>query len=731
MHLEPIVTEIERLYVRGYKNLDDVELPWSRTMVLFGANGAGKTNLLECLAMLFGTKRTLELVSERATPILPGQVACIVRSGSWLLPLAPATAHLISRITANDRGDASDRKPWLQLATDARASLAWWSRLEVPSDATSVEAAFLGAGLPPEVAAFLSAESARPRVRYELQELAMPSAIRTFSRTWVVTEVPDAVITHAAVLPDVFEPLRAWAAGPRTLPAEVAVLPDTGVAPVRVEWLARPRRADEIDADVVEVMNTAEPHVHELAALVGDYLSGEAGAEGRWWLHEHGAARANEELRHTMPHLSVGGIGDIEESWRITSSGRDVGATDEAGYADALSSGERRWVDEALATLARSVADLGRRCAWQSWVWDKAQADDEAILGEVLQVLPAVEDEEMVSAAVLARVVELFDTTLTAAAREWTADANAPLELWHEFVPALSDVTRPPLTIRVLDEPEAHLHPAAQRHLATGLAEMAAGNDLVLASHSPYLLGQRDWTYCSVSNGRANVLPSTTLDAAGSLAREVGLTRGELLVTTRAVLLVEGRHDQEFLRILFGDDLREAGIAVVPTHGTKGAPNLVDSEFWRAFTGTPFHVMFDNTRLPIVRDRTVAKTLLTTEEQTMRELLTSVVSGGRTLGAIGLARPDIAAYIAEQVLPGDFPGWTAVLDRWKREERPWRRNTRTGFKPWLTNRYKIDQLTTTTVARYAESMKAAHLSPPGDLTRKINRLIARPDGIDS
>jgi ABC-type branched-subunit amino acid transport system ATPase component len=124
MHLEQIVTQIERLYVPGYKNLDNIELPWSRTLVLFGANGAGKTNLLECLAMLFGTRRTLELVSERATPIQPGQVACVVRSGSWLLPLAPATAHLINRMTANDSDDTSDGEPWLQLAVDARASLA-------------------------------------------------------------------------------------------------------------------------------------------------------------------------------------------------------------------------------------------------------------------------------------------------------------------------------------------------------------------------------------------------------------------------------------------------------------------------------------------------------------------------------------------------------------------------------------------------------------------------------
>ena len=36
--------------VRRYKNLVDVWLPWSDGVALFGINGAGKTNLLECLA---------------------------------------------------------------------------------------------------------------------------------------------------------------------------------------------------------------------------------------------------------------------------------------------------------------------------------------------------------------------------------------------------------------------------------------------------------------------------------------------------------------------------------------------------------------------------------------------------------------------------------------------------------------------------------------------------------
>ena len=52
----PVAVHVER-----YKNLSDMWFPWSNGMAFFGENGAGKTNLLEALAILMGTEETISL----------------------------------------------------------------------------------------------------------------------------------------------------------------------------------------------------------------------------------------------------------------------------------------------------------------------------------------------------------------------------------------------------------------------------------------------------------------------------------------------------------------------------------------------------------------------------------------------------------------------------------------------------------------------------------------------
>lgn len=202
----------------------------------------------------------------------------------------------------------------------------------------------------------------------------------------------------------------------------MCALPDTDACPIGADWLARQRDAQEIDSDLVVAMNEAQPHAQHLASLIAEYFGGPPEAGGRWWLHEHGAARANEELARTMPQLALGGIGDVEESWRVSFGGRDAGGTDGTAWADHLSSGERHWADEALATAARSISDLGRHCAWQSFFWDRASADDAEVVGGALRLLSKAETDAYVGADVLAETVQLFGRALTRAVREWTLE---------------------------------------------------------------------------------------------------------------------------------------------------------------------------------------------------------------------------------------------------------------------------------------------------------------------
>lgn len=54
---EPVTPRIVGVFVGQYKNLRDVWLPWHRRMVLVGPNGVGKSNVLECCALLMERTR--------------------------------------------------------------------------------------------------------------------------------------------------------------------------------------------------------------------------------------------------------------------------------------------------------------------------------------------------------------------------------------------------------------------------------------------------------------------------------------------------------------------------------------------------------------------------------------------------------------------------------------------------------------------------------------------------
>lgn len=84
-----VAPEILSLSIQRYKNLADVELPWLDGLALFGQNGAGKTNLLECLALLAGTDQTPLLAADRLDDPVGAALALTVRVGPDLLPFPP------------------------------------------------------------------------------------------------------------------------------------------------------------------------------------------------------------------------------------------------------------------------------------------------------------------------------------------------------------------------------------------------------------------------------------------------------------------------------------------------------------------------------------------------------------------------------------------------------------------------------------------------------------------
>src|SRR5947208_1929879 len=83
----PALLELE---IRRYKNLANVRVDWAGGLALFGANGSGKSNILEALAWLIGDAQTLALAAPRLDGWDPGDLAMIVRVDPEELPLAPA-----------------------------------------------------------------------------------------------------------------------------------------------------------------------------------------------------------------------------------------------------------------------------------------------------------------------------------------------------------------------------------------------------------------------------------------------------------------------------------------------------------------------------------------------------------------------------------------------------------------------------------------------------------------
>lgn len=172
--------------------------------------------------------------------------------------------------------------------------------------------------------------------------------------------------------------------------------------------------------------------------------------------------------------------------------------------------------------------------------------------------------------------------------------------------------------ILVLDEPEANLHPLAQRWLARRLRELAKGGQVqvVLTTHSPAFLDMeglegivlvtKDGSGCTVANQltvEELVSHCISLSApAGKLTAEnilehYSAAASEPILSgffARTVVLVEGSSESLSLPLYFqrlGFDTTKAGTDII---SVEGVGNL--AKWYRLFTayGIPTYVIFDN-----------------------------------------------------------------------------------------------------------------------------------------
>ena len=163
-----------------------------------------------------------------------------------------------------------------------------------------------------------------------------------------------------------------------------------------------------------------------------------------------------------------------------------------------------------------------------------------------------------------------------------------------------------PKYIFAVEEPEVHLHPAAQRSLAEALSELAdLGHTVVYTTHSPVFaatnpLDNLTLVERSATAAVARQTPSVDLE---SVARELGVEAPDRLVGKNNVILVEGPRDVEFysyiLRELFASGLTALdpdGVLILQCGGTSNLEFVVTTRCIDE-AGLRWTVLMDSDRL--------------------------------------------------------------------------------------------------------------------------------------
>lgn len=136
------------------------------------------------------------------------------------------------------------------------------------------------------------------------------------------------------------------------------------------------------------------------------------------------------------------------------------------------------------------------------------------------------------------------------------------------------------LPILALEEPEAHLHPHAQRHIYQQITSFEGQK--IVSTHSPYILGLANLRvlrhfYKLSSDTKVSEVNLEGVNAEGErkIHREVLNTRGELLFS-KAIVLFEGETEEQalplFAQYYWGCHPYEIGISFV---GVGGAGNYL------------------------------------------------------------------------------------------------------------------------------------------------------------
>lgn len=266
----------------------------------------------------------------------------------------------------------------------------------------------------------------------------------------------------------------------------------------------------------------------------------------------------------------------------------------------------------------------------------------------------------------------------------------------------------------LIDEPEAGLHRRAERHLAAGLLALAREADatVVVATHSPAFLsaGAAELVHVHRDADGRTVLSAMPADLRARID-ELGLEPSDVLQHCRTIVLVEGQHELVIFEELFGDEFRAAGAILLTMRGARKLSATADSELIFRYTDAQLVVVLDNDDPERVTgiwnaaraafeqgaDHLAALSELTRrkkdlEQAALQEFCAKALLAGNAdrVSFRTLSLPDIPEYLNVHDVAAQAPSgvtWSDLRQEWQRTRKE---GNRPRFKDWAAASYEAD-----------------------------------------
>lgn len=146
---------------------------------------------------------------------------------------------------------------------------------------------------------------------------------------------------------------------------------------------------------------------------------------------------------------------------------------------------------------------------------------------------------------------------------------------WHSASVKANDAEAENYVMLTMEEPEAHLHPQAQRQLYSQI--LSFNGQKVISTHSPSIVAQANFSdiiHFAKKSGKTKAIhfdvKSYTFEELNRIQREVINTRGELLFSN-AIILCEGITEEQALPLYFkeyfGNEAITCGVNIIGIGG--------------------------------------------------------------------------------------------------------------------------------------------------------------------